>query len=126
MVYREAIDSTICSVCHSPGEVTCLRCGRPLCHQHAPAEAMRCGPCEAWFAEESSSRAGPYSFAHMPLPSRAAAVAMLFTPAGLVGVIALWEHARRRRERNRFLAERGISAAKPKVRRKGGAIAAGV
>ncbi len=126
MVYRDAFDSTVCSVCRSPGEVTCTRCGRPLCREHAPAEAMRCEPCEAWFAEQRSSRAGPFSLAHVELPSRAVAVAMLFTPAGVVGAAVLWEHARRRRERNRFLAERGPSVATPRARRKRGAIAAGV
>jgi hypothetical protein len=126
MVYRDAIESTLCSVCRNPGQVTCARCGRPLCREHAPAEAMRCGPCEAWFAEQRSSRAGPFSLANLALPSRAAAIAMLLTPAGVVGAAVLWEHARRRRERNRFLAERGPSVPTPGVRRKRGAIAAGV
>lgn len=45
----------------------------------------------------------------MTLPPTPAAVAILLTPAGLVGAAILWERARRRRERNRFLAERVVA-----------------
>jgi hypothetical protein len=109
LVYRDETRTTLCSLCDSPGEATCLRCGRPLCREHAPAEETRCGPCETWFDENSSTytaRTGRFSLARMALPSRGVAVALLLTPASVVGAAFLWEHARRRRERDRFLAER--------------------
>jgi hypothetical protein len=70
---------------------------------------MRCEPCEAWFDEQLSNRVARterFSLWRFTLPSRGVAVALLLTPVGLVGAAFLWEHARRRRERNRFLAER--------------------
>lgn len=109
MVYRDATRSTLCSVCLRPGQVTCLRCGRPLSRKHSPTEGLRCGPCEAWFDEQCArraARAGAFSLSRFALPPRGVAVALLLTPAGVVGAALLWEHARRRRERDRFLAER--------------------
>lgn len=109
MVYRDQTRTELCSVCRAEAQAGCKRCGRPLCRQHTPARDARCQPCEAWFEEERMRRiaeSGAYSMSRMTLPPTPAAVAILLTPAGVVGAAILWERARRRRARKRFLAER--------------------
>jgi hypothetical protein len=112
MVYRDQSRTELCSVCRAEAEARCKRCGRPLCRLHTPGRSARCQPCEAWFDEERArriDRSGAFSMSRMTLPPTPAAVAILLTPAGLVGAAILWERARRRRERNRFLAERVVA-----------------
>lgn len=109
MVYRDEIRTELCSICRAQAQSRCKRCGRQLCRQHAPARDARCQRCEAWFEEERTRRmaeSGAFSMSRMTLPPTPAAVAILLTPAGVVGAAILWERARRRRERRRFLAER--------------------
>lgn len=49
MPYRLREFHELCTECKDRAERTCLRCGRPLCGLHAPAEGLRCIDCENQF-----------------------------------------------------------------------------
>ena len=55
MGLREQEYREICAAVDCPewASVACLRCGRPLCSQHQPAEDRRCGDCEREYEQQA-------------------------------------------------------------------------
>jgi hypothetical protein len=56
--YREAELNPQCSRCLHPATTACLRCGRPLCEDHAHGDKTRCRRCELAFASLTPLVAG--------------------------------------------------------------------
>jgi len=45
----------LCRLCREPAPVHCLRCGTPLCDEHAPStEDLRCDRCESGYEKKTT------------------------------------------------------------------------
>ena len=122
MPYRHSHAHGLCTECKADAVAACLRCGRPLCARHAPAEGLRCLDCESEF-DHSTRRNARWSVLLgllFWLSSLAALIAAPRTPiwtrlfelvfiAGgpvLVGSAAAGNKLLYDRQRRRFLAQR--------------------
>ena len=54
MPHRNQEIVALCRECKVAAATSCVRCGAPLCAEHAPADDdLRCGRCEAHYTENS-------------------------------------------------------------------------
>jgi hypothetical protein len=60
MTYRKSVTRPRCALCGETAAASCLRCARPLCAEHAPAEDSLCEPCEEEYRalDERGTRGG--------------------------------------------------------------------
>ncbi len=86
--YRE-----ICSHgCHCIAEAGCLRCSKPLCHDHLPADSdQRCQECEATFSSHhpfyyASDNSESWGDVNLDPSPTAISIMMI---SGLLGLVAL-------------------------------------
>ena len=133
--YRASVAQMLCFVCSEPTQISCARCGRPLCGRHQPKPEERCSPCEGAFIEQIT-REEPDERKHLAKVGTlivTAFVVVIFAAGFAVGELAVWVLAtaavgvtpllwRRKvltldRERRRqFLLERPPEASRPSFR----------
>lgn len=99
--YREAEIRPLCATCGELGEWPCLRCGRPFCADHTPADDQRCERCERSFERRTRLWSTSSTLALQ------LGVALPFLLFGRPSVdSAAWKLRVRRWARRRFLRER--------------------
>jgi hypothetical protein len=98
--YRDAELNAQCSRCLRVATSACLRCGRPLCEDHAHGEKTRCRRCELAYASLTPLVAGGALLATL-----AAAPAFLLTGRPRLASPTLLSRFQQRRRR-KFLEQR--------------------